>query len=36
LKRNAVVILGITWGKQLVAAFDRLTEMGLVPVGRTV
>ena len=36
LKRNAVVILGITWGQQLMAAFDRLLDMGRVPVSRTI
>jgi hypothetical protein len=36
LKRNAVVILGISWGKQLMAAFDRLTAMGRVPISRTI
>jgi hypothetical protein len=36
LKRNAVVILGITWGNQLLAAFNRLAGMGCVPVRRTI
>lgn len=36
LKRNAVVLLGIAWGNQLLAAFDQLMEMGCVPVQRTI
>jgi hypothetical protein len=36
LKRNAVAILGIAWGIDLIAAFDRLTDMGQVPVRRTI
>jgi hypothetical protein len=36
LKRNAVVVLGIGWAKQLMAAFDRLLVMGRVPVRRTI
>ena len=36
LKRNAIVILGIRWGKRLMAAFDRLVAMGRVPVRRTI
>lgn len=36
LKRNAVVILGITWGNHLLVAFDRLVAMGRVPVRRTL
>jgi hypothetical protein len=36
LKRNAVVILGIGWGRQLMEAFDKLVGMGRVPVRRTI
>jgi hypothetical protein len=36
LKRNAVIILGIGWSQHLMAAFDRLTAMGRVPVCRTI
>jgi hypothetical protein len=36
LKRNAVVMLGITWCNKLLAAFDRLMELGWVPVQRTI
>jgi hypothetical protein len=36
LKRNAVVVLGIGWGKCLMAAFDRLVAMGRVPVCRAI
>jgi hypothetical protein len=36
LKRKAVVILGIGWGKRLMAAFDRLMGMGCVPVSRAI
>jgi hypothetical protein len=35
LKRNAVLMLGITWCNRLTAAFDRLVAMGCVPVLRT-
>jgi hypothetical protein len=36
LKRNAVTILGINWSQHLMAAFDRLSAMGYVPVCRTI
>ena len=36
LKRNAVTILGISWRRHLMAAFDRLAAMGRVPVCRTI
>ena len=36
LKRNAVIILGIGWHRHLMAAFDRLSKMGRVPVCRTI
>ena len=36
LKRNAAIILGIGWSRHLIAAFDRLSAMGRVPVGRTI
>ena len=36
LKRNAVIILGIGWSQHLMAAFDTLTDMGRVPVCRTI
>jgi hypothetical protein len=36
LKRNAVVILGITWAKALMDSFDRLIALGRVPVRRTI
>ncbi len=36
LKRNAVIILGIGWSQHLMAAFDRLSAMGRVPVCRTI
>ena len=36
LKRNTVVILGIGWSRHLMAAFDRLFDMGRVPVCRTI
>ena len=36
LKRNAIVLLGIAWRKKLINAFDRLMEMGCVPVLRTI
>ena len=36
LKRNAVIILGISRSRHLMAAFDRLAAMGRVPVCRTI
>lgn len=36
LKRNAVVILGISWAKHLMPAFGRLVAIGRVPVQRTI
>ncbi len=36
LKRNAIIILGIGWRQHLIAAFDRLSAMGCVPVCRTI
>jgi len=36
LKRNAVIILGIGYSRHLIAAFDRLSAMGRVPVCRTI
>jgi len=36
LKRNAVVILGIGWRKDLMDGFDRLVNLGRVPVCRTI
>ena len=36
LKRNAIVILGIAWKKNLMVAFDELCSMGRVPIRRTI
>jgi len=36
LKKNAIVILGIAWGKDLMAAFDELIGRGRVPIRRTI
>jgi hypothetical protein len=36
LKRHTLSLLTYTWGKGLLAAFDRLLETGFVPVGRTI
>ena len=36
LRRNAITILGIGWSQHLLAAFDRLADMGRVPVCRTI
>jgi hypothetical protein len=36
LRRNAIVILGIAWRKDLMAAFNALCSMGRVPIRRTL
>jgi hypothetical protein len=36
LKKNAVVILGIAWRKDLMAAFDELIGRGRIPIRRTI
>lgn len=36
LRRNAITILGIGWSQHLLSAFDRLADMGRMPVCRTI
>jgi hypothetical protein len=36
LKKNAIVILGVAWRKDLMAAFDELIGRGRVPIRRTI
>jgi len=36
LKRQTMAHLGTEWIRQLLQAFDRLTEMGKIPVSRTI
>ena len=36
LRRNAIVILGTAWQKDLMAAFNALRRMGRVPIRRTL